>query len=64
MISPCVRECKIDKQTHICRGCGRSIEEIQQWSKYTDDQRMVVMKRLGYGKREGREEKLRKYTKG
>jgi len=52
MITPCISICQIEKETRICKGCGRSIEEIQQWSRYTDDERMVVMKRLNYDNRE------------
>lgn len=58
MITPCKSICKIDKLKKVCIGCGRTVEEIQRWSRYTDDERMDVMKRLGYGKREGREKKL------
>jgi predicted Fe-S protein YdhL (DUF1289 family) len=64
MITPCVSICKIDKITRECIGCKRTIEEIGNWSKYTDAQRMEVMRRLGYGKRMGREERVRRYEKG
>ena len=50
-ITPCVSVCKIDKQTRKCTGCGRTIEQIKDWTKYSDKQRMSVMKDLGYGKR-------------
>jgi predicted Fe-S protein YdhL (DUF1289 family) len=64
MITPCISVCKIDKETRTCQGCGRTIDEIRDWSKYTDTERMEVMRRLGYGKRMGREEKLRRYDRG
>ena len=64
MITPCVGICKIDKETQICKGCSRTVEEIRMWSRYTDIERMDVMRRLGYGQREGREEKLRRYDRG
>lgn len=50
-ITPCVSVCKIDKQTRKCTGCGRTIEQIKDWTKYSDQDRMNVMKELGYGKR-------------
>lgn len=64
MITPCVSVCKINTLTRSCEGCGRTIEEIRMWSKYTEDERMEVMRRLGYGKRQGREETLRRYDRG
>jgi predicted Fe-S protein YdhL (DUF1289 family) len=50
-ISPCVQICQIDKETRLCKGCGRTIDEIREWTRYTEEERMVVMRRLGYGRR-------------
>jgi len=51
IVSPCLSKCKIDRQTRACEGCGRTIDEITRWTKMSDEERMVVMRRLGYGKR-------------
>jgi predicted Fe-S protein YdhL (DUF1289 family) len=64
MITPCISICKIDQQTRTCEGCGRSLDEIRDWSKYSDQERLDIMRRLGYGKRIGREEKIRRYDRG
>ena len=64
MITPCVAICFLDPVTAICKGCGRTYEEIQDWGGFTDEDRMEIMKRLGYGKRMGREERLRRYDRG
>jgi len=53
-ITPCISVCKIDETTRVCKGCGRSIEQIKDWMKYTDDERYEIMKQLGYGKRKPR----------
>jgi predicted Fe-S protein YdhL (DUF1289 family) len=45
-------------------GCGRTAEEIKDWSSYSEDKQYEIMKRLGYGKRTGRQEKLRRYDRG
>jgi len=50
-ISPCVQLCVVDKETNKCKGCNRTLEQIRDWSKYSDEQRMDIMKELGYGKR-------------
>ena len=41
--SPCVRVCVIDGPTGWCLGCGRTLKEIAQWTKYTDQQRDAFM---------------------
>ncbi len=53
-ISPCVQLCTVDKETKKCKGCGRTLDEIRNWSYYSEDERMEVMKKLGYGKRRNR----------
>jgi len=63
MITPCVSLCNID-ETDKCTGCKRTSEEIRDWYAYTSEQRMDIMRRLGYGKRMGREERLRRYDRG
>lgn len=64
MITPCISVCKIDQETRTCQGCGRSLDEIRDWSKYSDQERLDIMRRLGYGKRMGREERIRRYDRG
>jgi predicted Fe-S protein YdhL (DUF1289 family) len=40
--SPCVRNCCLDLDD-ICVGCGRSLQEIKNWSQLSDAQRIVVL---------------------
>ena len=63
-ITPCVSVCQVDAFTGVCIGCGRTQKQINHWNDYTDDQRMEVMKSLGYGKRMSKEERLRRYDRG
>ena len=67
-ITPCISVCRIDKDTRKCEGCGRTIDQISAWSKMSEEERMVVMRDLGYDKRRGgrltREESLRRYDRG
>ncbi len=30
--TPCVKICTLDTLTGICRGCGRSLNEIGRWA--------------------------------
>jgi predicted Fe-S protein YdhL (DUF1289 family) len=46
-VTPCVSICKILEGK--CIGCGRTLEEIAKWRSYSDEERLDIMKRLGYG---------------
>jgi predicted Fe-S protein YdhL (DUF1289 family) len=63
IVSPCVSVCKIGDDG-LCIGCHRTVEEIREWRQYTSDQRIEIMRRLGYGKRIEREKGLRGYDRG
>ncbi len=42
--TPCIRICQL--QGNICIGCYRTIEEITNWLKYTDEQRQQIINLL------------------
>ena len=63
-ITPCLGVCSFDHETQVCSGCGRTFSEYKEWPNMNDDQRMFIMKRLGFGKRMSREERLRRYDRG
>ena len=44
--SPCIKICVVHPAERICTGCLRSIDEITQWSKMSNDQRAKVMDEL------------------
>ena len=60
-ITPCVGVCEIDPEDETCIGCKRTIEEITSWTKYTYEQRMIIMKRLGYGKRRYKDPRILRF---
>ncbi|RHX88935.1 DUF1289 domain-containing protein [Leptospira stimsonii] len=37
--SPCNKICSMDFETGFCEGCFRTIEEIGNWSRYSDLER-------------------------
>lgn len=41
--SPCVKICVIDPVSKLCEGCGRTLQEIAQWSSMSEAQRLAVM---------------------
>ena len=45
-MSPCTRNCSLNNSTNICKGCGRTINEIVEWTRMTDEEKQEVMKRL------------------
>ena len=46
MLSPCEKICVVDPASGLCRGCGRSLAEIEHWTRYTDAERAQVMAQL------------------
>jgi predicted Fe-S protein YdhL (DUF1289 family) len=43
MQSPCIKVCVIDPATRLCKGCGRSLDEIARWGGMTDGERARIM---------------------
>ena len=43
MESPCILVCSIDMKTGYCFGCGRTREEIGNWTLYSDAERREIM---------------------
>lgn len=46
MITPCVKICIVTNG--VCEGCGRTQDEIDEWTLYTDQERQTIMERLGH----------------
>ena len=44
VLTPCVRQCRLVNDK--CTGCGRTKEELINWTKYTDNQRKEIMEKL------------------
>jgi predicted Fe-S protein YdhL (DUF1289 family) len=43
--SPCINLCQLD-DSHICRGCFRSLAEIARWTKMSDAEKAQINLRL------------------
>jgi predicted Fe-S protein YdhL (DUF1289 family) len=44
--TPCEKICIVDQPSGLCRGCGRSLAEIERWTAYSDGERARVMGEL------------------
>lgn len=42
--SPCVSICRM--KHGYCEGCGRTLGEIAEWSRATDDRRREILSRI------------------
>lgn len=41
--SPCVGVCQINAETKLCLGCWRTLREVAHWSRYTVEEKLVVL---------------------
>jgi len=44
--TPCEQICIVDTPSGLCRGCGRSLDEIGRWTAYSDGERSRIMDEL------------------
>ena len=44
--SPCVKICVVHPAARLCTGCYRSLDEIRDWSRYSDDTRLEIINAL------------------
>ncbi|MFA5804700.1 MAG: DUF1289 domain-containing protein [Melioribacteraceae bacterium] len=44
--SPCNNNCIMNPTTNYCDGCFRTIEEIIQWSFYSDEEKKQVLRKI------------------
>ena len=44
--SPCEKICIVDAASGLCRGCGRSLPEIERWTAFGDGERRRIMAEL------------------
>jgi predicted Fe-S protein YdhL (DUF1289 family) len=44
--TPCEKICVLDPPSGLCRGCGRTLAEIERWTAYSDGERARVMTEL------------------
>ena len=42
-MSTCTKNCSLNTSTNICEGCGRTLDEIVEWTRMTDDEKQHVM---------------------
>ena len=43
METPCIDVCEMDDGTGLCRGCGRTIDEIARWGGMSREERRAIM---------------------
>jgi len=44
--SPCIGICTTAAGGEICRGCHRTFEQVINWNKLTDQQKISVLKEI------------------
>jgi uncharacterized protein len=44
--APCIAICSTAQGDAVCKGCGRSFDEVQHWQAYTPAQKRAVWRRI------------------
>ena len=44
--SPCIGTCSTVLGDEVCRGCGRTFDEVLNWHNFTDNEKKAVNFRL------------------
>jgi predicted Fe-S protein YdhL (DUF1289 family) len=44
--TPCVKICTLDPKAGLCRGCGRTVDEIAGWTRFSGAERERIMSLL------------------
>jgi predicted Fe-S protein YdhL (DUF1289 family) len=42
LVSPCINVCVLDPVSGLCRGCGRTLDEIAQWTQLDNAERARI----------------------
>ena len=43
---PCIGRCTTTTGDHICKGCGRTVEEIRDWNTYPPEKKKYLMEKV------------------
>lgn len=43
--SPCIRECVFDQEGGYCTGCYRQLDDLWDWSKKADSEKLEIIQR-------------------
>ena len=43
--SPCIGLCTLDRESNVCVGCFRALDEIIDWTAYNEDEKFAVIER-------------------
>ncbi|NOT16697.1 MAG: DUF1289 domain-containing protein [Sulfuriferula sp.] len=44
--SPCIGYCSCSLGDSVCKGCGRTVKEVDNWLFYTEAQKIAVWARV------------------
>lgn len=44
--SPCINICQLDASGAYCVGCLRTLEELRQWGKASEEEKQAILARI------------------
>lgn len=46
IVTPCIKVCTVDGSSGLCLGCLRTLGEIAQWARLSDEERADILQEL------------------
>ena len=53
MPSPCVSLCKMNRDSGLCEGCLRTLDEIIDWGTASEEEKRAIMQAVAKRREEG-----------
>ncbi len=54
---PCNRKCGVNSATGVCGGCLRTLDEVADWDRMSNDEKVEVLKKIESRKATGMQER-------
>lgn len=51
-VSPCINRCTLDAARRLCAGCWRTLDEITDWSRVSNAERLEILARVARRRKE------------
>ncbi|QSM00585.1 DUF1289 domain-containing protein [Oceanospirillum phage vB_OliS_GJ44] len=44
--TPCIGRCTCTLGDDVCKGCGRTADQVRDWNRYSDSEKIKVLQKI------------------